>query len=317
MENAPFFAEIANGPEGGIAHWVTASDGIKTRVAHWVPAQKGARDALKGTVLIFPGRTEYIEKYGPAAADFLARGYASVAIDWRGQGIADRTSENPLLGDVVDFKDYQKDVAALMAHLSTLDLPQPYYLAAHSMGGCIGLSAVNEGLPVKAAIFSAPMWGILMSPPMRPIAWAISSLSRVLGFETAVAPGQSSENYLVRVGFAENTLTSDRDMFDFMKGQLAAHPELALGGPTLRWLNESLREMRELAQMPSPTLPCTTFLGSDEAIVEPSAIKSRMPTWTNGTLHMLAGGRHETMMETPKIRAEVFDAATALFDAHR
>lgn len=317
MTTAPFFGDIAQGPEGGNAHWVTTSDGLKIRVAHWVPQEKGARDALKGTVLLFPGRTEYIEKYGPAAADFLARGYATVSIDWRGQGIAERTSDNPLLGDVVDFKDYQKDVDALVAHAKTLDLPQSFFLAAHSMGGCIGLRALTRGLPVKAAAFSAPMWGIQMAAPMRPFAWGISSLSRRFGFETSMAPGQTTQSYVARISFAENTLTSDRDMFNFMRDQLSAHPELGLGGPTLRWLNESLLEMRNLAKIPSPSLPCTTFLGSDEAIVDPSAIKTRMPTWTNGTLHMIAGGRHEVMMETPQIRAEVFDAATALFDAHR
>jgi len=55
-------------------------------VGHWTGQH------VKGTVLLFPGRTEYIEKYGPAAADFLARGFATVVIDWRGQGLADRTS---------------------------------------------------------------------------------------------------------------------------------------------------------------------------------------------------------------------------------
>lgn len=317
MTNAPFFSDIAQGPTGGVAHWVTTSDGLKIRIATWVPLEKGAQDALKGTVLIFPGRTEYIEKYGPAAAEFRARGYAALAVDWRGQGLADRTSDNPLLGDVVDFKDYQNDVAAILAHADALNLPKPYYLAAHSMGGCIGLRAVMADMPVKAAVFSAPMWGIQMSGPMRPLAWALSTVSRRMGFETTVALGQSTQPYVSRIGFAENTLTSDQDMFTFMRDQLKAHPELALGGPTLRWLNESLIEMRDLAQMPSPALPCITFLGTDEAIVDATDIKTRMTTWAGGTLHLLTMGRHETMMETPAMRKEVFDATTALFDAHQ
>lgn len=317
MTNAPLFNDIAQAPEGGAAHWVTANDGVNIRVAHWAPLKKGAFAAAKGTVLLFPGRTEYIEKYGPAAEDFLTRGYATAIIDWRGQGLADRTTDNPLLGDVVDFKDYQRDVAAMMGHLSSLDLPQPYYLVGHSMGGCIGLRALIEGLPVKAAAFSAPMWGIAMAPPLRPIAWAISSMSRKFGFGESLAPGQSTEGYVNRVNFSDNTLTSDNDMFDFMGMQLDAHPELELAGPTLRWLNEAMRETRGLCETPPPNVPCLTFLGTDEAIVDSKAIHSYMAKWSNGTLHMLKDARHEVMMETPAMRKDVFDAMAAHFNLHR
>ncbi len=314
MLSAPYFTDIAEGPADGQAHWVKTADGLNIRVANW---GQGAQTPLKGTILMFPGRTEYIEKYGPAAVDFLQRGYASVAIDWRGQGLADRTTDNPLLGDVVDFTDYQKDVAALMAHVAALKLPKPYFLMAHSMGGCIGLRALTEGLDVKAAAFSAPMWGIQMAAPMRPIAWAISSLSRRLGFDQSLAPGQTTQGYVARVSFAENTLTSDPDMFAFFQRQLEAHPEMELGGPTLRWLNESLREMAHLSTLPAPLLPCVTALGSDEAIVDSNAIRERMGQWGDGVLQLVENGRHEVLMEKPPMRKTVFDAATALFDKHR
>ena len=312
MTRAPFFDDIANGPAGGEAHWLTTADRLKIRVAHWVV--KG--ETLKGTILLFPGRTEYIEKYGPAAAEFLARGYAMVAIDWRGQGIADRTTNNPLLGDVVNFKDYQHDVAALLAHVETLDLPKPYFLVAHSMGGCIGLRAIYEGLPVTAAAFSAPMWGIYMAAPMRPFAWGITHLAKMLGFDKNLCPGQSRQSYVNHVKFADNTLSSDREEFDFMRNQIAAHPEVELGGPSLRWLGQALREMRHLSTIPSPEMPCVTFLGSDDEIVDSRAIQTRMVKWENGTLQHLKDARHEVMMETPAMRKQVFNAATALFDQH-
>jgi len=129
METAPFFEDIAFGPAGGAAHWLTTDDGARIRVGHWPFAD------AKGTVLMFPGRTEYIEKYGDAAREMQAHGYASVAIDWRGQGIADRFLPERRLGHVGTFADYQKDVRAVMDHVRALGLPEPYYLVAHSMGG--------------------------------------------------------------------------------------------------------------------------------------------------------------------------------------
>ncbi len=308
MNAAPYHADIAGNPHG-ICHWLTCVDGVRIRVGHW-PAENA-----KGTVLIFPGRTEYIEKYARTATDLTARGFASVTIDWRGQGIADRLLDNRAIGHVDVFEDYQLDVMAMLAHVKKLDLPEPYFLLAHSMGGCIGLRALYDGLPVKAAAFSAPMWGIKMSPALRPIAWGLSSVSKPLGFSGIFAPGQHAETYVLRADAQDNTLTSDISSFDILKNQLTAHPDLALGGPSLHWLNESLREMRHLAQRPSPNLPCITFLGTDEVIVDPDRIYERMNRWPQGDLVVLENGRHEVLMERPDLRNRVIDDMTTLFDA--
>ncbi|MFN4172311.1 MAG: alpha/beta hydrolase, partial [Pseudorhodobacter sp.] len=161
---APFHADLAEGPEGGHAVWLRAADGVRIRLGLW-PA------GPKGRVLIFPGRTEYVEKYGPFASDLARAGYGAAAIDWRGQGLADRLAPDPMLGHVGRFSDYQRDMAAVLAHLEATDGEAPRFLLAHSMGGCIGLRALTDGrdggMAVRAAAFSAPMWGIHFSPGMR------------------------------------------------------------------------------------------------------------------------------------------------------
>ena len=131
---APLFAEVALGPDGGHALWLTASDGVQLRLGIWP-------DGDKGTVLILPGRTEYIEKYGRAAEDLRRRGYATAVLDFRGQGLASRPHPDRMVGHVDDFDEYQRDLDAMLATVRSLDLPQPYYMLAHSMGGCIGLRA--------------------------------------------------------------------------------------------------------------------------------------------------------------------------------
>ena len=311
MRYAPLHADVAGGPDAGAAHWIKTTDHAQIRVGHWVS------DADRGTVLLFPGRTEYIEKYGRAAADLRQRGYATITVDWRGQGLSDRATPDRATGHVAAFTDFQKDVSAMLTHARDLGLPKPYYLIAHSMGGAIGLRALLEGLPVRAAVFSAPMWGIQMSAVLRPFAWGISTLARRIGLDTRMAPGQETENYLTRIALEENTLTSDPEMFDYMRTQITTYPDLGLGGPSLRWLNESLIDMRRLSRLASPRLPTATFLGTAEQIVDPVRIRDRMARWPNGTLEVVEGGKHETMMETPDIRERFFDTAARLFDAHR
>ena len=311
MRYAPLHADVADGPDAGAAHWIRTSDHAQIRVGHWVSPDD------RGTVLLFPGRTEYIEKYGRAARDLRERGYATITVDWRGQGLADRAFGDRALGHVNAFTDYQKDVAAMLTHARDLGLPRPFYLIAHSMGGAIGLRALIEGLPVRAAVFSAPMWGIQMSAALRPFAWGLSTVARRIGLDSRMAPGQEAENYLTRIALDENTLTSDGDMFDYMRRQVTTYPDLGLGGPSLRWLNESLLDMRRMARMTSPRTPTVTFLGTAEVIVDPARIRDRMARWPGGTLEVVDGGKHETMMETPDIRTRFFDTAARLFDAHR
>ena len=310
MQAAPFFDDVAGGPDGGAAHWLTTSDDLKIRVGHWTAP------GVHGTVLLFPGRTEYVEKYGRAAKSLLEHGFATVAVDWRGQGLADRMANDRGLGHVNAFTDYQRDVAAMLDHVRALGLPSPYYLIAHSMGGCIGLRALMQGLPVNAAMFSAPMWGIGMGRLLRPVAWGISTMSRQFGFDMRVAPGQDTSNYLERVAMNENELTHDPEMFAYMQAQLRAHPELGLGGPSLRWLNEALVETRQLAARPSPDVPTLTFLGMQETIVDPLRVRRRMGEWPSGQLTVLPRCKHEGMMESVDVRTRIFDATAAHFNAH-
>ncbi|MFN6951777.1 MAG: alpha/beta fold hydrolase [Albidovulum sp.] len=310
MEAAPFFAEVAAAPSGVTCVWLETADGVRVRAAYW-------RGGSKGTVLLFPGRTEYVEKYGPAAGEFAARGYAMATIDWRGQGIADRLLDERAPGHVARFRDYQLDVAALVAFLRGEALPEPWFLVGHSMGGCIGLRALHGGLPVRAVTFSAPMWGIKMHPALRPVAWTLSTLAPIFGLGDRLVPSTSPLTYVLEAAFEGNLLTRDPEMFAFMQRQLTAHPDLAIGGPTLTWLREALRECRALSRMTSPALPCLTVLGIEERIVDIPAIEDRMARWPGARFDRVTGIEHELMMEAPAMRRRFYDAAAALFDTHR
>ncbi len=310
MKPAPLFDDVADGPDGGAAFWLTARDGVRIRIAVWP-------DGEKGTVLLFPGRTEYVEKYGRAARDLRTRGYATVTLDWRGQGLAERMLNAPEVGFVDDFMDYQLDVMALARALPALDLPSgPHFLLAHSMGGAIGLRALFEGLKVPAAAFTAPMWDIMMPTPMRAAARVLTTATRPTPLGRRFAPGTSgNRSYVDAAAFEGNDLTADAEMFAYMQRQVTDHPELTLGGPSLIWVHEAMREIGQLAHRPSPDIPALTFLGGEERIVSPDAIRQRMARWPGGRLIEVAGARHEVMMEGPDTRRMVFDEICALFDA--
>ncbi|MCE8546787.1 alpha/beta hydrolase [Ruegeria pomeroyi] len=307
---APLFEDVAGGPAGGAAHWMQTSDGLRIRAGHWRPDGEA-----RGTVLMFPGRTEYIEKYGDAARAFVARGFAMLAVDWRGQGLADRLLEDRRLGHVVNFTDFQRDVAAAVELATTLELPKPWFMVGHSMGGAIGLRAVMEGLPVAACAFTGPMWGIFFTPVMKPLSWITANLAPAIGMGHKHPATTTLEPYVQAQEFQGNALTRDPAMYEMMRDQLAAHPELALGAPTNIWLREALAECRALENRPSPDLPCLTFLGSHEQIVDRKAVRARMARWPRGELVEIPDGEHEVLMEAPEVRDPVYDRMAALFSA--
>lgn len=310
FDDAPLFDDVAEGPRGGRAFWARAEDGVRVRFVHWPGGDQG-------TIVVFPGRTEYAEKYGRTAKDFAERGYHTLAIDWRGQGLADRLMEEPKVGHVGRFTDYQLDAKMMFALLEKLDLPKPYYMIGHSMGGGIGLRTLMEGSPFQAAIFTAPMWGILMNPVLRPFAWALTWSARQVRMGHQLTPTTAEDAYVKVQPFEGNALTTDPEMFAYMQRQLDAHPELALCGPSLHWLHEALVEIRHLARQPSPAIPTATFLGTEEKIVDRSAVHERMGRWPDGQLHLMEGGEHEVMMERPDLRERFYDDMLAHFTRQR
>ncbi|TNJ41772.1 alpha/beta hydrolase [Phaeobacter sp. B1627] len=316
---APFHADIAQGPDGGAAHWLTTADGLRIRAGHWRPAGQTTGKAsgqAAGTILLFPGRTEYVEKYGPIAREMGARGFAVLAVDWRGQGLADRALSDRRLGHVADFGEFQQDVAALCAHAEALDLPKPWFLLGHSMGGAIGLRSLYEGLPVQACVFTAPMWGIRIPFALRPVAGILTKFGAALGQSHRLVPTTTIEQYVQVSPFEDNTLTNDAEMYAFLQMQMEAQPDLALGGPTVQWLGAAMRECKSLASKASPDLPCLTFLGDSEQIVSTEAVHARMARWPAGRLDLVAQAQHEILIERPQTRSRVYDSIADHFAAH-
>lgn len=309
MQAAPYRFDLAEGPEDTRAVWVQASDEARLRVVVWPGT------SAQGTILLFPGRTEYIEKYGRVARELTQAGYAVATVDWRGQGFSDRLADDRLLGHVMHFHDYQKDVAALLKVIGAMNLPEPRFLLAHSMGGCIGFRALVEGLPVRRAVFSAPMWGILMKASQRPVAALLPGLARMARQEKRYTPGNRPVVFDPDTGFEGNPLTSDPEHFAYLSHQHGAEEHFPLSGPSLHWLGEALRECRALRNLPRPDLPVLTFVGTDEMIVDSRDIYRMHKAWDGAQLRVIEGARHELMMEIPPIRARFFEEVLGFFAA--
>lgn len=258
----------------------------------------------RGTILLFPGRSEYIEKYGRTIGCLEQLGFHILVIDWRGQGLADRALPDRMIGHVNSYADYQLDVAAMIKAASDLALPKPWFLFGHSLGACIGLRALLGDLPVQACVFTSPMWNLKMPLPRRLAAWLYSWAATALGKGHLYAPGTSASSYVLNTAFSQNRLTDDSEMYAYFITQANHLQEHQIGGPSTAWLFETLRETRHLSNQALPNLSCVSLCGTRDEVVDVSCIEKRMADWPRGRIEILEG-KHDLLSETPTIRERV------------
>ena len=303
LSPAPFHQLPDSSEVPAEAYWLRSDDDIRLRVALW------RADTPTETVLLFPGRTEYVEKYAPVAGVLTQLGINVLAIDWRGQGMSDRLQDNPRPGHIGEFAHYQLDVVAMVEAAAALNLPEPWHLLAHSMGGAIGLAALMNGLPVQTATFSAPMWGINHAPMPRRVAIGLSHLAARLGRSGVSAFGTGGNGtYLLDEPFQNNLLTGNADAWARQVREAAAWPDLTLGGASYQWVRQALDECRRMAAEPAPDVPMLVTLGSRELVVSGPAIREYAAGWPSGRLLELDNCHHEVMFETPDLQQEFLTA---------
>ena len=284
-------------------------DGMRVRLGHARPDGRP-----RGTVLVLPGRAEFIEKYGETLTDLTSAGFAVIILDWRGQGGSDRFILRRQPDHVTRFEAYLADLAAVHDRLRQLALPEPHLLLAHSMGGHIGLRYLHDHPGQFAgAMMTAPMFGIRLRAMPEPLARAICRAAIALGASTRYAPGQRDVD-LARFVFATNKLTTSPERYAAFLRQLADTPDMALGGVTYGWLDAAFRSL-QVARRPgyleairTPILVCQA---GAELIVSNRAQEAVVRRLPHGRLAHFPDAKHELLMERTEIRQQVIDSFEA------
>lgn len=287
---------------------IRAADGVGLRVARW----DARTESPRGTVTIFQGRSELIEKWAETIGELLERGFAVVAFDWRGQGGSDRALPDPRKGHVRRFRHYVRDVEAVAAQVLP-QCPKPHFVLAHSMCAAIALDLARRGkLPAERLVALSPM--IALARVDRPrVARASMRASRLFGLGSTYVPGGGETSMMTRP-FAGNKLSSDERRYVRNAELAAAAKEWAIGAPTVTWLDEAFGLMRALGEPRAALdirMPVLIVTGGADEVALTSATE-RFAAWLKtGPTLVIPGARHELLSETDAIRAQVWSA----FDA--
>lgn len=267
---------------------------------------------LRGSVIISPGRTEYVEKHATTAIDLVARGFNVLIVDQRGQGWSDRLTANHMAGHMDSFEDAATHLS-LAIEAASARLKGPHILLCHSMGGCIGLEAALTGkLPtVAAAAFSAPMWGLVVPLYARMMA----KLLTALGQGEAIAP-TTPKTWKPDV-FDGNAVTHDAAHFARNNALFLAEPALQIGGPTNSWLQGAFATMDGFTsdRLATLKLPILVVSGEAESVVDNTAHVRIVGQLPNAILRTIPGSKHEMLHELPHMRAQFWAHFDAWLDA--
>ena len=307
LEAAPF-TEVAGWPKpkGGGCFWVEAKDGAKLRAGLFQPD-----GPARGSVILSPGRTEPIEKYVEVIGELVARGFAVLVHDWRGQGLSARSAKNRLFGHARGWRPFVSDYGRLMDAFDA-ELPKPWIGVGHSMGAGLTTLALAEGEDrLAAAVLSAPMLGVNTGQrglgPVRKLSFLMNLAGRG---KALVQPMPDPLDEM----FETTILTHDKARWDRTKAQMIACPDLRLGGVTWGWLAFALVLTDRVAvskRIDALSIPYVVVAAEKEKLVLNAASKAVAARAPKGSYEEVPGAYHEILMETDERRAvfwRAFDA---------
>lgn len=267
-------------------------------------------NAGSSAIVISSGRTEAAVKYKELVRDLFENGYSVYILDHRGQGQSGRMTADPDMGYVEVFQYYIDDLKEFFDDFVRPGQHTNHFLLAHSMGGAIGMSYLQQ-FPedFDAAAFSSPMLGLK---------GGICSGARFLKprrptYGLGEGPYEEEEQV-----FAKNTLTGSKIRFDRMVKAFEEVPEARLGGATYQWVVASCDQFDfmndHIDQIQTPFI---LFSAEDEKIVSLKAhrkfIKKAVKLGKDCDRVYIKNARHELLIEKDPQREKTISRTLSFF----
>lgn len=311
VPDEPLFHQVEGNPtpENATGGFFATRDGRKIRYGLFGAVTR----PIKGTVIVLSGRNECIEKYFETIRDLADRGFGVATLDWRGQGASDRLIRDRRRGYVRSFRDYAADLDQFFEEIVLPDCRGPYYILAHSAGATVALlaapSMVNR---VRRMVLIAPF----LTLPDLPV--SISTVRRLCSLFCALGLGRLYAAWgprpKVSAPFDTNKVTTDPERYRRNTRIYEEHPQLALGGPTIRWLRAAAKASEAISEpdfMAGIQIPLLIIAPVTDHVVSTRAVEAYARRLRLGSLLMIDGARHEILQEADIYREQFL----AAFDA--
>jgi len=226
---------------------ITTSDGVTLYAQTWLPEGKP-----KGMLAFAHGGGEHSDRYAHVAEALTAAGHGLHMADLRGYGRSPGQR-----GHIDAWEDYQRDLAAMMAHARKVAPDAVQFLGGHSLGGLIALGmALSNPEGYAGVVVSGPF----LQTGWEPTAWKIS-LARVL---KGIVPKLAMDS-----DFDPNNVTSNPAVLEAYKTDPMITNMVSMGAAmTILAAQERIRTGSAAMR-----LPFLIMHGTEDKLAAPAASK--------------------------------------------
>lgn len=255
-------------------------------------------------ILISSGRTEAALKYKELIYDLFNNGYSVYIHDHRGQGLSNRMTEDPDMGYIDTFQFYIDDMKYFYDNTLKKSNHKKKYLLAHSMGGAIGMTYLEQNPnDFHAAAFSSPMLGF--------VAPTCKASKLLTGQKPKYALGQGKYQDDKSV-FKNNKLTGSEIRYIRMNNAFAKKNKSRLGGATYQWVYKSCQQFDYINDnIKNIQTPFVLFSAENEKIVNPKAhqkfIKEAQKLGKTCEAFLIENAEHELLIEKDEHRIKTIN----------
>ncbi len=272
-------------------------------------------DNAHATVTIFHGFTENIVKYHPFIYVLLNEGFNVAMCDQRGHGESFRYVEKTTLTHIEYFDEYVQDMEVFVREIVKKQLPGPYYLFCHSMGGAIGALFLerNQGVFEKA---------ILSSPMIEPHHGGIPLflVKGICGF--FMLTGRKDQKVFLFKEFEgdedfETSCATSRARFDYYLNQKRVTESLMNSNPSYQWTYESMCVRKRILKKGAPesiTTPLLLINAELDTMVMKEAQEAFIARVPGGKFLEVKNAKHEIFRSTDDVAYPYMEKVVAFYN---
>lgn len=298
----PFFSTVSVPCE------FKGSEGIQIRCKMLLNPRAAA------SVIVVNGYSENMDKYAEVAYDFFHSGFSVFLIDHRGQGYSGRLLHEPQKATIDEFNYFVADLHLFMDRIVAKNARGPKFLVAHSFGGAVSASYLEEyPNDFQAAALVAPMFKINLRGWPEWLAKLTLAVYAWLGRDNEyVEPPRDPYT----ISFEENLVTHSRLRYDSAQNILGSEPKLRIFGQTHRWVQQALQRSHQVLHSAKKVeIPILILQAGRDQFVLASGLEAYCTNAKNCRIQVFQDAKHEILQESDLIRDEAFRAMIGFFRA--